>query len=252
MPNYEVDTAKEEIEILKKEIAEERQYYEDVMKNIQDGKAKYEEEQRSHYMALKLRYQEVLENLHQKEAYNNDIVKDHLELKHLFELEERAQQEENEQLNQENQILRNSIRALCNETKKTVDNARNEYELNSEEFSKNFREQNMQHAKNMQVIKDQYKKMSNLYKEKKEALEKQNEYVTGRLDMSEKKRKLDLEGFGADLSNLKKRMIFYQNYIGKLKNLVDKEEDNIISEKQRQLFNQMENDVIMEDEKEEE
>lgn len=34
MPNYEVDEARDQIEILRKEINEERQYYEDIMKNL--------------------------------------------------------------------------------------------------------------------------------------------------------------------------------------------------------------------------
>ena len=46
MPNYEVDTAKEEIDILRKEIADERAYYDDIMKKLQDDKGKFEEEQR--------------------------------------------------------------------------------------------------------------------------------------------------------------------------------------------------------------
>ena len=37
------------------------------------------------------------------------------------------------------------------------------------------------------------------------------------------KRKLELEGFSSDLSNLEKRMVFYQNYISKLKKLVDQD-----------------------------
>jgi len=44
-------------------------------------------------------------------------VSDHVELKHTFELEERAKQEENEQLNQQNQLMRNEIRSLCKDTK---------------------------------------------------------------------------------------------------------------------------------------
>ena len=44
MPNYEVDNAKDEIEILRKEIAEERTYYDDIMKKMQDDKGKFEEE----------------------------------------------------------------------------------------------------------------------------------------------------------------------------------------------------------------
>lgn len=34
MPNYEVDAARDEIQILRKEIAEEREYYEGVMKKL--------------------------------------------------------------------------------------------------------------------------------------------------------------------------------------------------------------------------
>jgi len=47
-------------------------------------------------MILNKQYQDTQEQLHQKESYNQAIVRDHLELKHVFELEERAQQEENE------------------------------------------------------------------------------------------------------------------------------------------------------------
>lgn len=36
MPNYEVDQARDQIEILKKEIEEERVFYESIMKNMQD------------------------------------------------------------------------------------------------------------------------------------------------------------------------------------------------------------------------
>lgn len=78
-------------------------------------------------------------------------------------------------------------------------------------------------------------------------MKEKHEKLLVRVNQSETKRKLDLEGYCSDLSNLKKRMVFYQNYIGKLKTLVDKEEDNIISVKRRALYSDMENDVIMEE-----
>jgi len=56
------------------------------------------------------------------------------------------------------------------------------------------------------------------------------------------KRQLDLEGCGSDLANLKKRMVFYQNYIGKLKNLVDRDQ----SDEMGQMFGGMDDDVILE------
>ena len=44
-----------------------------------------------------------------------------------------------------------------------------------------------------------------------------------KFDKISTKRKLELEGFSSDLSNLEKRMVFYQNYISKLKKLVDQD-----------------------------
>jgi len=48
-----------------------------------------------------------------------------------------------------------------------------------------------------------------MYQEKKDLLKDRLNKDTERLTMMESKRKLDLEGFGSDLSNLKKRMVFY-------------------------------------------
>jgi len=164
MPNFEVDNAKEQIESLRNEISGERVMYEDIMKQLQDDKASFEEEQRANYMLLNRQYTDVLDKLHEKEKYSQQIVRDHIELKHIYELQERADQEQNEQINQENRTMRNAIRTICTDTRTTVDTAKSEYELNSEEFSRQFREQNSQHAQNTAYIRDQYKKMSTLYK----------------------------------------------------------------------------------------
>lgn len=59
MPNYEVDTARDEIDILRKEIEEERLFYEGIMKKLQDEKARFEEDQRGSYLMLNRKYQEV-------------------------------------------------------------------------------------------------------------------------------------------------------------------------------------------------
>lgn len=140
------------------------------MKNLQDEKAVFENEQRNSYMVINKQYQDTLERLHQKEIYNQQVVRDHVELKHVFEMEERAMQEENEQINQENQILRQTIRAIAAETKGTIKHARQDYEINSEEFMAKFREQNKTQDENMSIIRDQYKKLKDLYKTKTEIL----------------------------------------------------------------------------------
>ena len=47
-------------------------------------------------------------------------MKDHIELKHTFEIEERVKQEENEVIRQNNFQMRSQIRAMCQETSETV------------------------------------------------------------------------------------------------------------------------------------
>lgn len=44
MPNYEVDQGREQVEILRKEIEEEGQFYQGLMKNLQEDKAVFEEQ----------------------------------------------------------------------------------------------------------------------------------------------------------------------------------------------------------------
>lgn len=70
------------------------------MKGLQDEKIQWEEGQRARYMQLRDQYKTALTQMQAKEDYNVAIVKDHLEQKHIFELEERAQAEENESLRQ--------------------------------------------------------------------------------------------------------------------------------------------------------
>ena len=123
--------------------------------------------------------------------------------------------------------MRNTVRGITNQTNDIVSNARKEYVDNAEDFSEKFRDQNRSHNENMSIIRDQYNKLQAIYKKKMDVFtEKQNEQNT-KLDKFSEKRRLDLEGFHSDLQNLEKRMTFYQNYIGKLKKLVDRDQQHV-------------------------
>ena len=66
---------------------------------------------------------------------------------------------------------------------------------------------------------------------------------TQKINRNEERRKLELEGYAADLQNMKRKIEFYQKYITKLKALV--EEDRGVAD----LFNhlQAEQDTDMDD-----
>ena len=59
MPNFEVDEAREQIDIMRKEIDDEQNFYQQVMKEMQDDKGVFEEHLRSKYQVLMNRYEEV-------------------------------------------------------------------------------------------------------------------------------------------------------------------------------------------------
>ena len=134
-----------------------------------------------------------------KERYNVEVVRDHIELKHVFELEERASQEEIEAIRQENLALRNGIRGICKDTKTTVEGAKGEFEANAEEFAQRFREQTSTHNVNMSLIRDQYNKVSAMHKRKVGAMEERRDRDFKKLENVSTKRMLDLEGNTADL-----------------------------------------------------
>mmetsp|Transcript_3694 Transcript_3694/g.5567 ORF Transcript_3694/g.5567 Transcript_3694/m.5567 type:complete len:170 (-) Transcript_3694:162-671(-) len=169
------------------------------MKGLQDEKGQFEEYHRESHLALIEQYEQVVKRAHEKESYSQQIVREHLELKHVFELEERAKNEENEALRQENQNLRNTIRKVAGETSKTVETAKQQYEEDAEEFSSKFRGQIRSHNENMSVIRDQYHKLSGVYKKKMEIYNEQFGKEQLKMDQKDGKRKLELEGFQSDL-----------------------------------------------------
>jgi len=62
-----------------------------------------------------------------------------------------------------------------------------------------------------------------IYKRKMEEMTERLDKETKKLNTAEKRRKLELEGYHADLSNMKKKISFYEKYISKLKKLVEED-----------------------------
>ena len=58
-----------------------------------------------------------------------------------------------------------------------------------------------------------------------ERLEKE----TKKMSVAEQRRRLDLEGYGADLKSMKKKINFYQKYIMKLKNIVEEDQGKLMN-----------------------
>ena len=188
----------------------------------------------------------MLKEIQDLEIFNQQVVKDHVDALSTHELEERRQQEELEQVRQENAAMREQIRQATFNTKKTKTKAKNEYIADTMEYQEKFRDQAKIQQENIAIIKDQYRKVQEIYKRKTEEMTERLKADTTKVENTERRRKLELEGYSADLQNMKKKIEFYQKYITKLKALV--EEDRGVAD----LFTNLRNDDIREAERQEE
>lgn len=65
--------------------------------------------------------------------------------------------------------------------------------------------------------------MSEIYKRKTAEMKERLTSETTKVDRNEQRRRLELEGYAADLQNMKRKIEFYQKYIIKLKALVEED-----------------------------
>jgi hypothetical protein len=63
-----------------------------------------------------------------------------------------------------------------------------------------------------------------IYKRKMEDMTERLHKETKKLDVTERRRKLELEGYGSDLQAMRKKVAFYQKYIAKLRKLVEEDQ----------------------------
>ena len=129
--------------------------------------------------------------------------------------------------------MREQVRIASLTTQKTKTKAKQDYVNETLAFQDKFREQARFAQENISIIRDQYRKVQEIYKRKTTEMSERLTHETTKVERNEQRRKLELEGYSADLQNMKRKIEFYQKYITKLKALV--EEDRGVAD----LFGQM-------------
>ncbi len=190
---------------------------------LRDQKAQFEETQRERYIQYKQRVEGLMDQIHETEVFNQQVIKDHVDALAAHELEERRQQEELEQIRQENLAMREQIRSASLCTLQTKTKARQDYVNETLAFQEKFREQARVAQENISIIRDQYRKVQEIYKRKTADMKERLAQESTKVDRTEERRRLELEGYAADLQNMKRKIEFYQKYITKLKALVEED-----------------------------
>lgn len=106
LPNEKVGQLRTENDKLEGAIQEQRAQFEKVVMQLRNEKGAFEETKRDTYLKNKQEADGALKENHDLEAFNQEIVKDHVDCLATFELDERRQQEELAQIRQENAAMR--------------------------------------------------------------------------------------------------------------------------------------------------
>ena len=91
LPNEKVGQMKSGNDHLNKQIQAERADHERVQMQLRDQKAQFEEQQRERYLHYKTKVEDLMREIHEKEVFNQQVVKDHVDALSAHELEERKQ-----------------------------------------------------------------------------------------------------------------------------------------------------------------
>lgn len=91
LPNEQVGQLKTSNEHLDRQIQAQRADHERVLMQLRDQKAQFEEQQRERYLHYKTRVEELMQQIHETEVFNQQVVKDHVDALAAHELEERKQ-----------------------------------------------------------------------------------------------------------------------------------------------------------------
>ena len=105
--------------------------------------------------------------------------------------------------------MREQIRQATLTTQKAKTKAKQDYVNETLAFQEKFREQARFAQENISIIRDQYRKVQEIYKRKTTEMQERLATETTKVERNEQRRKLELEGYAADLQNMKRKIEFY-------------------------------------------
>lgn len=128
----------------------------------------------------------------------------------------------------ENTRIGNEIKAWEQKNSNELTFAEDDYEKTTQEYGDKFKDQSNLQSEMISIIKEQYDKIQEIYRIKSTNLIKAIDQIKGKLSKNETRRNLELSGYMEDLKLLNKKVSFYENYVNKLKHLVEEDAQKML------------------------
>lgn len=238
LENSDISELRRELEQLQKDTLEEKYLYDHRIIQARNDKAELDEYARQELLSDNDRIHKLIQEFEHIDQLSLDTFNDYGQLIQESDAQIRRKEEENEKLRIENAQLGAKIKKVQKECEDELRRAEQEYEKQTQEYSR-FKKQSDIQTEYINIIKDQYEKIQEIYREKSKALLEKIEKAKKRMNKTEARRSLELAGYYEDLRLLNKKSSVYIENKMPLKMLQKlKKEQGVNAESARNVYDE--------------
>jgi len=172
--------------------------------------------------------EELQKRVHKNEKLNFEFTKSYLDEKHNSQMNVRQVQEENELLRLESDQLRKAVKNVSVKAQVDAKEIEVTCEKRSNEVLGKFRQQTQVQEENLQIIKEQYLRLQQIYLNKIKGLEEGLERANKKYKNLELHRASEIEGCKRDIDMVKRKIRIYDEYLHRVKKLIDEKPKDVI------------------------
>ncbi|CAI2370858.1 unnamed protein product [Moneuplotes crassus] len=218
LENSDLAALRKELEELQTEIHEEKDMYECQLHAARNEKAEYDEYARQELISDNAKINDLLQEFEQTDHLSLDTLMDYGRLLQEADDKVRTAEEQNEKLRIENTELAAKIKKVKKECENELRNAEEEYERQTQQYAEGmldidpnqpsaarFKQQSDIQSEYIEIIKDQYNKIQDIYRKKSKILVKRQKKMKEKLAKTEARRALEMSGYYEDLRLLDKK-----------------------------------------------
>lgn len=224
LPHDSVNQLQTQIERLKIFRQNQKKLYTQALAAYEKDKTIKQEEFRLRKIDFEHKYNQLRELVNRRNVQKEAICKDYFKMRHkIKETENPAVQAVTDKLLSTRQALEKKLEAekakLENEISFKVENL----EKDAKDYTDKYRTQAKRKEGKVNILREQYLHLQKVYLENIKTLEYELKALLEREETFEFRRSREFATFNEDVLALKKKIILYEDYIKKLKKLVDKD-----------------------------
>lgn len=212
LPSEKADTLLLTVESLQKQLSAVKELEAGRNAALLEDRRKRNEEERARAVADREKIERLEETIRKIEGKTREVTKTYLEQRHEAKVSQRVAKEEIEMLRSQNQRLVEQLQEERRRFAVEIQSVRNAAEQESKVFTESFRREALAREEDLSVLKEQYAEVQRMSQTKISDLEKRLKTLSKKHRQLEQRRSMDFEGFGNDITVLRKQVAMLESF----------------------------------------